>query len=278
MNPIGKALWYIESHFREELTLDDVAGAAGVSRYHLSRAFPATMGQSLMRYVRGRRLSEAARTLGGGTSDILTVALETGYGSHEAFTRAFRDHFGRTPETVRARGFADLQLQEPLRMDDTTDLRLAPPVLQTHRAFRVVGLSERYAMNDLAGIPAQWQRFVPHMLALIGNNPRQTTYGICTNTDDTGVDYMCAIEVPRFNDAPSELIRLSIAEHLYAHFTHRGHVTQIKRMWHAALNGWLPSSGYELAQAPDFERYGDDFDPMRGEGLLELFVPVKVKS
>ncbi len=275
MNPIGKALWYIESHFREEVALDAIAAVAGVSRFHLSRAFPATVGQPLMRYVRARRLTEAARALAGGGGDILTVALDTGYGSHEAFTRAFRDHFGQTPETVRAQGLANLRLQEPLRMDDTTNLRLAAPRLETHRAFRVVGLSERYAMDDIAGIPAQWQRFVPHMLTLSAGKARQTTYGICTNTDDSGLDYMCAIEVPNFDGVPRELARLSIAEHLYAHFAHKGHVTQIRRMWQTIFNEWLPTSGYEIAQAPDFERYGDDFDPMRGEGLLELFVPVK---
>jgi len=35
VNPVARALWYIESHFAEEITLDDVANVAGVSRYHL---------------------------------------------------------------------------------------------------------------------------------------------------------------------------------------------------------------------------------------------------
>ena len=39
MNPVGKALWFIETHFAEELSLDDVASVAHVSRYHMSRAF-----------------------------------------------------------------------------------------------------------------------------------------------------------------------------------------------------------------------------------------------
>ena len=57
-----------------------------------------------MRYVRGRRLTEAAKALSNGAPDILSVALDAGYGSHEAFTRAFRDEFGVTPETIRAQG------------------------------------------------------------------------------------------------------------------------------------------------------------------------------
>lgn len=101
MTPVGKALWYIESHFAEEVALDDVAACGGVSRFHLSRAFGVATGHSIMRYVRGGRLTEAARRLADGAPDILSVALDAGYGSHEAFTRAFRDPFGVTPETAR---------------------------------------------------------------------------------------------------------------------------------------------------------------------------------
>src|ERR1700730_2814090 len=102
MNPAQKALWFIEGHLARELTLDEVAAIGGVSRYHMVRAFAAATGLSVMRYVRARRLSEAARALAGGAPDILRVALDADYGSHEAFTRAFRDHFGVTPEAVRA--------------------------------------------------------------------------------------------------------------------------------------------------------------------------------
>src|SRR3954470_12793987 len=94
MNPVGKALWFIETHFAGELSLAAIAAAAGVSRYHLSRAFDAATGSSAMAYVRGRRLTLAAQALAKGAPDILSVALAAGYGSHEAFTRAFRDQFG----------------------------------------------------------------------------------------------------------------------------------------------------------------------------------------
>src|ERR1700738_340053 len=102
MNPAQKALWFIESHLGDALTLDEIAAIGGVSRYHMVRAFAAATGLSVMRYVRARRLSEAARALANGAPDILGVALDADYGSHEAFTRAFRDHFGITPEALRA--------------------------------------------------------------------------------------------------------------------------------------------------------------------------------
>ena len=117
MNPAQKALWYIENHLAQALTLDEIAGVGGVSRFHMVRAFDAATGLSVMRYVRARRLSEAARALASGAPDILQLALDADYGSHEAFTRAFRDHFGVTPEAVRAASCVDkLRLQEPIMM------------------------------------------------------------------------------------------------------------------------------------------------------------------
>lgn len=107
ISPIGKALWFIESHYGGDITLSDVAKAAGVSPHHMTRAFGAATGHSLMRYVRGRRLTEAARALVNGAPDILELALESGYGSHEAFTRAFRDQVGSTPEAIREQAHLD---------------------------------------------------------------------------------------------------------------------------------------------------------------------------
>ncbi len=54
-----------------------------------------------MEYVRGRRLTEAAYAFASVVRDILEVALDYGYGTHEGFTRAFKAHFGKTPEEVR---------------------------------------------------------------------------------------------------------------------------------------------------------------------------------
>src|ERR1700689_5819000 len=144
MNPAQKALWFIESHLAGELTLDEVAAIGGVSRFHMVRAFAAATGLSVMRYVRARRLSEAARALAGGAPDILTLALDADYGSHEAFTRAFRDHFGVTPETVRAGTRLDhLKLQEPILMDSTLTDNLQPPRFATSKPLLVADLGQR---------------------------------------------------------------------------------------------------------------------------------------
>src|SRR6478752_525461 len=149
MNPAHKALWFIESHLADELTLDEIAGVAGISRFHMVRAFAAATGLSVMRYVRARRLSEAARALANGAPDILALALDADYGSHEAFTRAFRDQFGTTPEAVRAaRCTAHLRLQEPILMDSTISDKLATPRFETTKAFLVAGINERISCDN----------------------------------------------------------------------------------------------------------------------------------
>src|SRR6202012_2126764 len=143
MNPARKALWFIESHLADELTLDDISDVAGVSRFHMVRAFAAATGLSVMRYVRARRLSEAARSLAAGAPDILTLALDADYGSHEAFTRAFRDQFGVTPEAVRsARRLDHIKLQEPILMDSSFTDNLQAPRFETSKALLIAGISE----------------------------------------------------------------------------------------------------------------------------------------
>src|ERR1700730_16256468 len=115
MNSIEKALWFIENRLAGELSLQAIAQSVGVSNHHLARTFGAATGQSLMRYARGRRLSEAAHALTAGAPDILAVALSAGYGSHEAFTLAFHEQFGVTLESCRAAGSLDhIQLVEPI--------------------------------------------------------------------------------------------------------------------------------------------------------------------
>jgi AraC family transcriptional regulator len=276
MNPVAKALWFIESHFTQDLTLDDVASAGGVSRYHMSRVFGIATGCSVMRYVRGRRLTEAARTLAGGAPDILTVALDAGYGSHEAFTRAFRDQFGLTPEGLRARGNLDgVTLTEAIQMDETLLANLEPPRFESLKTLLIAGLSQRYNAETSVGIPAQWQRFAPY-LGHIAGRVGQTTYGVLCHSDDAGnAEYVCGVEVSDFAEVPAELSRLRIPEQRYAVFAHRDHISTIRRTWFTIWNEWLPESGYRAAEGPEFERYGKEFDPRTGAGGLQIWVPIK---
>ena len=86
--------------------------------------------------------------------------IEAGYGSHEAFTRAFRDQFGHTPEAVRAQGNTEnIKLLESIKMNETLLDTIDAPRLENGKPLLVAGLNERYSSKTAAGIPAQWQRF-----------------------------------------------------------------------------------------------------------------------
>jgi AraC family transcriptional regulator len=276
LNPVGKALWYIESHFAGDVALDDVAAHGGVSRFHMTRAFAVATGWSVMRYTRGRRLTEAARSLANGASDILSVALDAGYNSHEAFTRAFREQFGLTPDAVRAqRHLKNIDLVEAISMDQTILDKLEAPRYENAKAFCVAGIAERCTDETSAGIPAQWQRFQPY----IGNIPGQVgtvAYGVVYNSDDEGnVDYLCCVEVADFSQIPSELSHVRIPENRYVVFSHRDHISTIRRTFNTIWSKWFPDSGHEPADAPFFERYDERFNPMTGAGGLEIWIPLK---
>jgi AraC family transcriptional regulator len=279
MNPVGRALWFIESHFTQALSLDEIALAGGVSKYHMTRAFRDATGSSVVRYLRSRRLTEAARALAKGATDILAVAIEAGYSSHEAFTRAFRDQFGLTPEAVRDRqNTQGITLMEPLKMDETLLAKLESPRMEKGRRFLIAGLGERYTCESAAGIPAQWQRFIPH----IGHLPTQVggiAYGVCCNCDDAGnFEYISGVEVSDFSSLPAEFRTVTVPEQTYAVFTHRGHISEIRRTWSTIWSQWLPDSKFDPVNAPDFERYDENFDSATGMGGLEIWVPIKPKA
>ena len=262
MDPVGKALWLIEHRFAQALSLAEVAEASGVSRFHLSRVFWAATGHTVMGYLRNRRLAEAARALSGGAPDLLAVALDAGYGSHEAFSRAFRSHFGLTPEQVRAQGHLEnLKLLEPIRMDHSLLVELEAPRIEDGQALLIAGLGERYTFETNEGIPGQvgW-----------------TCYGVFCNGDDAGnFEYICGVEVRDFSAIPAELARIRIPACRYAVFTHRGHISAIRSTVYTIWNKALPEAGLETACAPDFERYDGRFDAASGFGEVEIWIPIK---
>jgi AraC family transcriptional regulator len=276
VTPVQKALWFVESHSAGDIALDDVAECAGVSRFHLSRAFAAATGVPIMRYLRGRRLTIAAKSLANGAGDILAVALEAGYGSHEAFTRAFRDQFGTTPDAIRKQGdLQGIELLEAIRMADAPRKDLSPPRFEQLGTLLVAGIAEHYtAKSSAAGIPAQWQRLVQHM----GHVPGQRgsiAYGVVYNTDDEGsMDYLAGVEVTDFDRLPEGFGALRVPDRRYAVFRHEEHISSIRATWSAIWNQWLPESGHDVADAPVLERYDEKFDPRSGQGGVDLMVPL----
>ncbi len=275
MSIADRALWIIERNSDHPLTLNSIAEACGVSRSHLANAFGTATGVPVMTYLRGRRLSAAACALAGGAPDILAIALDAGYGSHEAFTRAFRDRFGRTPESVRdTRSLDGLAIVAPLDLRTRADARLDPPRLLKEDIVRVVGLGETCAFDTTITIPAQWQRFMPFYDAIPAKLDRTPT-GVNQSADDEGrFQYICAVEVAAFGDGPKDLLKLEIPPRTYAVFEHRRHVSSLYESYFAIWNEALPALGHRVADAPVLERHNATFDPGTGEGGLTLWIPL----
>lgn len=282
MGPADKAIWYIESHLAEPLTLATIADVAGVSRFHLTRAFAYAYGPTPMAYLRARRLSEAAKLLAAGATDILDIALQHGYNSHEAFTRAFGDQFSVTPAYVRsAQSTHMLPLLAAQRRKFPPMAQLTDPTFVTTQARHFVGLAAEYHQPGSPEIPGQWQRFTPHIGAIEGQMGN-TTFGLCISSGNEGdpfLEYVAAVEVPdKPFDLPPSLKHYQIAAQTYAVFWHGAHISSIGTSWDAAFSNWLPNAPYFAAEAASFERYDERFNPETGAGGCEIWLPVQPKE
>ena len=262
MNPAQKALWFVESHSRMDIDLEQVARASCVSQYHLTRAFAEVYGVSLMRYVKLRRLSEAAKQIAAGAPDILSIALENGYGSHEAFSRAFKKEFGVTPECVRSNvQLSHLNLKEPIVMTTQQVLKLNRPRVES--------------LMSPAGIPNIWQRFSPY-LGTIRHQIGQDAYGICFNFDDEGkFDYLSGVAVDSNSETPHGLLRLTLPAQKYAVFHHKGHIAEIRSVMASIWSEGVSDSGHNPVQGPTLEKYGPEFNGMTGLGGYEIWISIK---
>jgi AraC-like DNA-binding protein len=91
-----------DARYSERLDVDDMAGAAGLSKAHFSREFRRTFGESPHHYLLTRRLERAAALLRMTDWSVAEVCLEVGLVSIGSFTASFRRAYGQTPTEYRA--------------------------------------------------------------------------------------------------------------------------------------------------------------------------------
>lgn len=164
---LGAAVDYIEDHLDEEVRLDEAARRAGYSPWHFIRVFQLARGISPLEYARRRRLSCAATALLTGRP-LIDVALDFGYGSQGAFTRAFTRAFSISPGAYRRRA---LQGHPSLRLTHLFEPRLPWPIppapeprLVERPPSRFIGIPRRVptrrfqTVNDLPGFWTDWLR------------------------------------------------------------------------------------------------------------------------
>jgi AraC-like DNA-binding protein len=98
---LSRVLDYIEGNLEGDLTLDQLAGIACLSRFHFARAFKAAIGQSPHQHVSARRLERAKELLTRGNQSLIDITLTLNFSCQANFTRAFRQATGLTPGLYR---------------------------------------------------------------------------------------------------------------------------------------------------------------------------------
>jgi AraC family transcriptional regulator len=158
-------------------------------------------------------------------------------------------------------------------------VQLQPPRFETGKPLLIAGLRDRYSAATMNNMPAQWQRFAPHIGKIPGQRG-QVAYGLCFNAlSPNGLDYLVGVEVSGSSGLPGEFSVAAIPAQKFAVFSHRQHVSRLRETLEA-IDKWLPESGLQVtcgtAGAPDFfERYSEEFDPRTGMGGMEVWIPIR---
>ena len=272
---------HIEARLLEPMTLADLAAVSGLSAFHFSRLFTLRYGESVMAYVRRRRLAHAAARLAGGQDRLIDLAFDCGFESQEAFTRAFKRAFGVTPGQYRRQGRKS-ESERPMNIPQSSvrpiDL-VQREGLHRRPAFSVVGLSGRFDQTDKSGIPKLWPGFSKR-LGFAGQIGWET-FGVCWNIDpkEGGFSYMAAAAIDPDAPTPEGLERLDIPAQTYLVFRqtldggdlHPQMLAAMQEIWSERL----PKAPYRPTGGPDFEFYPSDFEPTKVGGWIEVWVPVE---
>jgi len=274
MSSLIKVLWYIERDL-SDITLESLALKCDLSPEHITRMFVLNFGISLMRYVRARRLSEAAKRLIYEPNSILNIALDSGYGSHEAFSRAFHDLFAQTPQSVRAsKTYDKLRLTEPNHMPNTP-LSNPTPRMARREAFGLMGKFETYKFPNLSGIASQWQGLRQDYPEIYD---RAQASFFAVNIMKPGSDellYGACVLSTEIEARAQGLTRFDYPASDYLVFVHNGHISSIGALWGAIYGDWQDDWGKPSDKAPPFEHYDDRFDRKLGVGMVEIWVPIQ---
>ena len=140
------------------------------------------------------------------------------------------------------------------------------------KAMLLVGVRQSHDIRMLATeIPKQWAAFKRQF---DGFRSSQFTYGVVCGVEGGRMEYMCALEVDSFDDAPNGSGRIIVPAQKYAVFTHSGHISDIGTSWHIIMDTLVPRFGLTDAHTPSFERYGKRYNPATGKGIVEIWFPI----
>jgi AraC family transcriptional regulator len=261
MRRIELLLEYIRTHLDHEMSVGVLAARAGFSPFHFQRIFRLAVGQTIGEYVRGRRLQRAAIDLRGTEKPVTDIALESGYDTASAFTRAFSNAYGVPPSAFRADA--------------------ASPQIGSAMEFRIerLGSMRVLAMRQVgpySHVAALWPRFVAHLSAR-GLMRDPLLLGLSYDDPDTVDLQQLRYDACVVTDAePDEqLYELCLPEGRYAIYRHDGPYALISHHFDRFIDQLVFREAFELRDAACMEIYRNDqlaLDP--SAGVVDLAVPI----
>jgi AraC family transcriptional regulator len=257
------------------LSLDRLARLAHFSVFHFHRIFKALAGEPVGEYVRRLRLEAAAVALKSTRQSVLEVALAAGYGTHEAFTRAFGQMFGVSPVEFRDGHNPLFNRKETTPM---TALENLPEVRIQSLPARRVAFLRHLGPFETAG-PTFTQLFTwAARRNLI--RPDTLAVGICPDdpeiTPPEKVRFDCCLTVPNDVKPEGDVGVQTIAAGEHAVLTHRGPYDRLGDVYRWLYGVWLPTSGREPGDAPPFEVYRNSPGETPPEDLLtDVCIPLE---
>ena len=273
---LNAAVHYIEEHLDGEIEYEQLANIACCSSYHFRRMFGYMAGVTLSEYIRRRRMSRAAADIQRG-GRVIDAALKYGYESPTAFNRAFRAVHGFAPSKAGRNGvvlksFPPISFKITIRGVEEMNYRIEkkPP-------FRVVGVRKAVSNDAEEGfeaVPVFWQQSAPQipMLASMIDGDPKGLLGVSTCNEVENEQNYYYIAVASGAAVPEGMHELTVPAETWAIFPGKGSAGDIQVLQQRIVSEWLPTSGYEWANAPDIEVYLNS-DPVDME--FEVWLPVE---
>ncbi|WP_327133149.1 AraC family transcriptional regulator [Streptomyces sp. NBC_01343] len=281
LDRLNQAMEHIERHLDQAIEADELARIAATSEYHLRRMFSALAGMPLSQYVRRRRLTLAGAEVLAGRETLLDIAVRYGYGSGEAFARAFRAMHGIGPGEARRTG-AELSSQSRmafrLTIEGSSSMRYR---IVEKQAFTVAGPKARVPLVHAGPNQAIMdfvRRIDPRTLESLEKLSDQEPHGIVAVCDDldpsraegTELDYYQAVVT---SAAPEGTTALAVPPGTWAVFTTTGPMPQaVQELWRDVFTEWFPSNAYRSRSGPEILRVRPSVE---AEVEAELWLPVE---